>query len=384
VLCLGFAPLVAAADFRDIFIDPEDGMLDASKYLSEHPMGFLPVPVIITEPAVGYGLGMFGIFFHESPEQRKQRLTGGGSLLPKDVSFAGFAATENGTWGGGAGHVGFWKEDHLRYLGAVLYPSVNMDFYRLGGVDLPAPIGLSFEGPIIFNRLQHRIGDSDLFVGVSQVYLSMDLGLEHADEGGLLPPELADWVDSNFADSVTTSGLGLLAEYDSRDNPFNPVTGYDYTLKYTRFDDAIGSDVDYSAYTLTGLNFWKWREQFHLGFRVQYDGVSAGSGEHLPPYVLPSVQLRGIPTARYQGDAVLVSEVQFDWQLSFRWRIGAFLGAGRAASSFGDLADETTVVNKGIGFRYLVARRYGFVMGIDIARGPEDTAFYIQAGSTWR
>jgi hypothetical protein len=100
--------------------------------------------------------------------------------------------------------------------------------------------------------------------------------------------------------------------------------------------------------------------------------------------VLPSVQLRGIPTARYQGDAVLVSEVQFDWQLSFRWRIGAFLGAGRAASSFGDLADETTVVNKGIGFRYLVARRYGFVMGIDIARGPEDTAFYIQAGSTWR
>jgi hypothetical protein len=36
------------------------------------------------------------------------------------------------------------------------------------------------------------------------------------------------------------------------------------------------------------------------------------------------------------------------------------------------------------GFRYLIARRLGIYMGIDIARGPEETAFYIQAGSAWR
>ena len=44
---------------------------------------------------------------------------------------------------------------------------------------------------------------------------------------------------------------------------------------------------------------------------------------------------------------------------------------------------DGVVVSKGVGFRYLIATRYGFVMGADIARGPEDTAFYIQAGSTW-
>jgi hypothetical protein len=41
------------------------------------------------------------------------------------------------------------------------------------------------------------------------------------------------------------------------------------------------------------------------------------------------------------------------------------------------------VVSKGVGFRYLIAKRYGFAMGADIARGPEETAFYIQAGSAW-
>jgi len=42
------------------FIDPADGQFDLSAIL-EHPHGFLPVPIVVTEPAVGYGggVGMF-------------------------------------------------------------------------------------------------------------------------------------------------------------------------------------------------------------------------------------------------------------------------------------------------------------------------------------
>ena len=38
----------------------------------------------------------------------------------------------------------------------------------------------------------------------------------------------------------------------------------------------------------------------------------------------------------------------------------------------------------GAGFRYLIARKLGLYTGIDVARGPETTAFYIQVGSAWR
>ena len=57
---------VSADFFRDYMIDPEDGMLDSSRFLSELPMSFMPVPVVITEPAVGNGLGIVGVFFHEN------------------------------------------------------------------------------------------------------------------------------------------------------------------------------------------------------------------------------------------------------------------------------------------------------------------------------
>jgi hypothetical protein len=37
----------------------------------------------------------------------------------------------------------------------------------------------------------------------------------------------------------------------------------------------------------------------------------------------------------------------------------------------------------GGGFRYLLARLFGLKMGIDVARGPEDWAFYVVFGSAW-
>ena len=54
----------AAGWFADTMTDPLDGKIDSSKFLAEEK-GFLPVPIIITEPAVGYGLGIAGVFFHD-------------------------------------------------------------------------------------------------------------------------------------------------------------------------------------------------------------------------------------------------------------------------------------------------------------------------------
>ncbi|MRF92895.1 glyceraldehyde-3-phosphate dehydrogenase, partial [Klebsiella quasipneumoniae] len=40
-----------------------------SRYLQENPYGFLPIPLVITEPAVGYGGGLFGLFLHGKGRQ---------------------------------------------------------------------------------------------------------------------------------------------------------------------------------------------------------------------------------------------------------------------------------------------------------------------------
>ena len=78
-----------------------------------------------------------------------------------------------------------------------------------------------------------------------------------------------------------------------------------------------------------------------------------------------------------------MTEIELSYKIYFRWEISAFTGIGKASNSFSDFSESASRVSKGVGFRYLIARRYGFNMGVDIAQGPEDTVFYIQAGSAW-
>jgi hypothetical protein len=95
--------------------------------------------------------------------------------------------------------------------------------------------------------------------------------------------------------------------------------------------------------------------------------------------------MRGIPYFRYQDENVALAEAELRWNATPRWALVGFLGAGRAWGTGGtSFGDSGTVVAKGVGLRYLIARQLGIYMGADVARGPEETAFYIQVGSAWR
>lgn|GEM_PF-1537195 len=66
-----FSPSAFGANIFKPFIDPKDGALDTSNWLVDRK-GFLPIPLIITEPAVGFGLGAGLVFFHESKDTKEE------------------------------------------------------------------------------------------------------------------------------------------------------------------------------------------------------------------------------------------------------------------------------------------------------------------------
>ncbi|WP_161827677.1 hypothetical protein [Steroidobacter agaridevorans] len=92
---------------------------------------------------------------------------------------------------------------------------------------------------------------------------------------------------------------------------------------------------------------------------------------------------RGIAKSRYQGDAVVTTEFEARYALDARWSGVTFAGVGRAADSSGDLHDAPNRWSGGIGARYLIARLLGLQVGVDVACGPEEWAFYIQMGNGW-
>lgn len=370
-----------AASQTDYIMDPDDGVYESKGLLSKMPGGFVPVPTIITEPAVGNGLAVTGLLFHESDEEAAARERGEGSVLPSNISLLGLGATDNGTKGGGIGHLGFWMDDRLRYKGFLLYGDLNLDFYSLGSIQLEHPVEMNLVGPFVFQQLTMRYRDSNWFAGVRQLYREVHTSYTGSRESNKVPPAAVDLVARYLERDITTSGLGLVAEYDSRNNPLGPTAGFNYVAHLSRYDKAIGSDLEYDALHLHGLNYWELSPRWDFAFRVQYDSVSGDS--NLPPYVLPSVDLRGISSTRYQGEAVLVSEAELTWKWRPNWKFNLFAGLGRTADSFADIGSGSSSTNRGAGVRYQVLQQYGFWMGLDVAEGPEESAFYIQAGSAW-
>src|SRR5210317_1523617 len=386
---------VAAADgFWSQFVDPDDGRFDASSFLADNAYGFLPVPIIITDPAVDGGLGLVGVFFHESDEQQQRRLealrdaeNGGIFLLTPNISAVAAAATGNDSWFVGGGHMGFFKQGRIRYTGFGGYGDVNLGFYGFGEVGLTRPIELNTQAAAVFQRLKFKIGNSRLFAGLTQRYINARIEPRDLGDlsGDILPPNLQEkWqelVRYLLTHDVAVSALGVTVEFDSRDNLFSPKSGYRYEIEQLWYRDSLGSDIDFELTTFRGLNFWMLTEKLRAAFRL--DAEYAATDGLLPPFATPAIELRGIPAMRFQGNYVAVAEAELAWQIDERWAVLGFAGSGRAANSFDELKDSPSRVSKGAGFRYLIAKRYGFEMGMDVGIGPDENVIYIQAGSSW-
>lgn len=370
-----------------IFTDKLDGNLDASRYLSENAYGFLPVPIIITDPAVDGGLGMMGLFFHESKEEQAARLKtmqdesndkASHSLMPPSISAAFGAYTGNDSFFIGGGHLGFFNKGSIRYMGGGGYGDINVNFYGFGDLPLPAPLAINTQATAIMQTLKFKLGESAFYFGPMHRYVDAQVSIINSgDLINKIPSNLRPALSTN----IVTSGAGLTVEYDSRDNFYSPTDGLKYEFNYLWFDDVFGSDVDYTLAELTALNYFKITDHWRTAIRMEANYID--SDQVLPPYATPYISMRGIPAARYQGQSVALSELEVAYRINLRWELSAFAGIGKASDSFSDFSDSDSRVSKGIGFRYLIARRYDFNMGIDIAKGPEDNVFYIQAGSAW-
>ena len=117
-----------ASSYDEYAIKPAEQQLSNQQQKVDEPISFLPIPTFITEPAVGPGLGVVGLFFHDNEKKAKKKKKEG-STLPQSISLVGLVGTKNGTKGGAVGHITFWDEDRIRYQGIVGWASINLDFY---------------------------------------------------------------------------------------------------------------------------------------------------------------------------------------------------------------------------------------------------------------
>jgi hypothetical protein len=127
------------------------------------------------------------------------------------------------------------------------------------------------------------------------------------------------------------------------------------------------------------LSFHRLHEKFVLGLRLELSAIDGRA----PFFAVPWVSLRGIPALRYQGDSVGVFEVEGRYNFTPRWALIGFAGTGKVSSDVPIFDTEQSIYSYGLGGRYQIFQAQNIWVGLDVARGPEDTYWYIQVGHAW-
>ena len=364
-----------AESFFSQFKD-DDGWFDICDWVLDNTAGFMPVPVIITEPAVDGGLGVAAAFFHPPDDYAAETFaedtaSGEDEFVVPDVTAIVGAYTGNDSWLVGGGHFAHWMEDRIRYEGVIGYASINLKYFgQAGGSEQDAGIQFTSEGPFAYQPFRFRWRHSSLFLGAAYEYANVNVSI---DLGTGIPE-----IDPLSLD-VNLSGIDLLILYDSLDNDFTPNSGVEAEITLGRKDEAIGSDLEYTEFKAKLHTFWTIGSNIVLGTRLDLQAVTGDA-----PFIeLPYINMRGIPAIRYQGESVALAEVEARWSVHPRIGLVGFLGLGMAAKSASDLGTAPSRVARGGGIRYHVARKLGMHVGIDVADGPEDTHWYLTLGQAW-
>lgn len=345
--------------------DPEDGKFDLSKFLA-HPRAFLPIPLVVTEPAVGYGGGIAGMFV------RPRKGAGNEGYARPNMSVAGGVATENGTWLAFAGDSSHWMDERLQTLAAVGYGELNLDFYGLGdasaSLDQAISYALDFSLVLIQGNWKPR-PKLPWSLGVRYIHSKVEPKLDD----DTLFPGLADGIE------VEISAPAAILEYDSRDNLFTPTRGIYSESLYLLSRESLGASEDFERFQQVLMGWVPLGKDWTLGMRGDYQWVSGGTPFFLRPYI----KLRGVAAMRYQGDQMASSEVEARWQLRPRWSLVVAGGYGTAHSER-DLYSATRDVWSGaVGLRYQLARLFGMHAGLDVGFSDGETAIYLQVGNAW-
>jgi hypothetical protein len=350
---------------RRNFFDPEDGQLDVSSFL-EDPRGFLPIPIIVTEPAIGYGGGAAGMFLRPRKEAGEE-----GWARP-DISGVGAFATENGTKGAFAGDASRWMDGRLRTLFGAATGQINLDFYGPGsGLSSSAQkVGYSLQFTGAVAQVNWQLAPkSPWALGMRYVFADVD-------------PKPQDGPQSpGFGNSarVTVSAPTAILEYDTRDNVFTPTRGVYAETSWLASREALGSTDSFERFQQIVMGWQPIAHDVTLGARGNYAWASDGT----PFFLRPFIQLRGVPAVRYQGDQAASVEVEARWRMFGRWSAVAFAGGGRTRTTGDTFTATQNVGSGGLGFRYELARKFGLDVGVDVAHSPGTTAVYLVVGNGW-
>ena len=323
---------------------------------------FVAVPIPISNPTLDTGLVAGAAYFYPQSEEEKKR-------QPASLTAVAGMYTSNDSRALGVAQQNYWKNDQWRFTGVVGAVDLRLSLLAPDDTGRGSNVDWRINGNLLYSKLSRRLkGDwyGGAFVRVLDANQSIDR-------------EIGDNETQFEIGDATSVGVGLVAEYDSRDMPLNSYTGRHLQVDALFNDETIGSNQTYQSYGLAYRSYHRITASVVLSWEVQ----GCKRGGKVPLWDACLVKLRGFSATDYLGRVSASGQIEARWQMSSRWGLAGFAGSGYVGDSFAGVREREPIPSYGAGIRFMVLPAKRINIRLDYARSKDSDAIHFSVGEAF-
>jgi hypothetical protein len=285
----------------------------------------------------------------------------------------GFYA-ENESWGAGLLQRMSFGGDRWRMMGALFHADMNYEYFGIGGEGNQS-IVLDQDMDLFLAEALRRIAPN-LYLGLRITYAETEVGPQLPED--ILPP---GFDPGRLTVDLTLATLAPRLQFDTRDNEFYPRSGFfiDATAAVSR--EEIGADLDYERYDASMNHYLPIGDSGVVASRIAMQYTSQDTPFFLYPAYGQGADLRGYQMGSYRDRFLVVAQAEYRHRFTERLGAAAFGGLGSVAPDFAGW--EKTLWSIGTGFRFVLAPKNDISLRVDIARGRDETVYYVGIGEAF-
>jgi hypothetical protein len=349
----------ARASATDYALDENSVVIRPSGDASHGDFVLAPIP--IANPTIGNGLAVAALMLYELDAN---------SPASSTAVAAGYTDTDS--WGVGILQEANFSADRWRLSGGLAVALAQYDLYV-------AAIAPDFH----FATEQRVSGGMLQMLGrvTSRAYAGLRFQRARVVFPG--PDAVQDLIPPDGAE-LNIGGLGLVAEWDSREHTYQPSAGMYVTFRSSYARDVFGSDLQYDTYA-AAINYFRTgvRDTDVLALRLSLCGTTSDTPFFERCQFGSSNDLRGYPAGRYYDDAMYAAQIEYRAPLWKRLGCVVFAGVGSVARTFGALDTADSLTAAGVGLRYLASPEQRVNVSVDYAVGRDESALYVYIGEAF-
>lgn len=205
----------------------------------------------------------------------------------------------------------------------------------------------------------------DLFLGAGVDYQRV-FNIEYA-KGGYFDQDQVKGVSDRS--SYTVLGYSFFINHDSRNHAYVPDKGELFRIKFSNFNDHVGSDYDFRTLEIDLRKFFKITKKSVLAIQslstfnfgdVPYRNLAILGGNSM---------MRGYYAGRFRD--LKFAGIQAEYRFPIKGRVGAvaFAGAGEVANDFEGFGFDKLKPSIGAGLRVAILKQDKLNLRLDVAGG---------------